>query len=146
VLDEWDAVFHMSFITGDEQKRYLLFLKDLLKDRAYVSLVYMTGVLTISKYSGGSELNMFKEYSMSARVRFSEYFGFTVAEIDMLYQRYLNDNRNPKVTREGLKTWYDGYFTMSGERMYNPRSVVNAYHLSCKLRQIPIKFIHLIIE
>ena len=83
---------------------------------------------------------------MSARVRFSEYFGFTVAEIDMLYQRYLNDNRNPKVTREGLKTWYDGYFTMSGERMYNPRSVVNAYHLSCKLRQIPIKFIHLIIE
>jgi len=126
VLDEWDAVFHMSFITGEEQKRYLLFLKDLLKDRAYVSLAYMTGVLPVSKYSGGSELNMFKEYSMSARVRFSEYFGFTEAEIDMLYQRYLNDNRNPKVTREGLKTWYDGYFTMSGERMYNPRSVVNA--------------------
>jgi len=60
VLDEWDAVFHMSFITGEEQKRYLLFLKDLLKDRAYVSLAYMTGVLPVSKYSGGSELNMFK--------------------------------------------------------------------------------------
>lgn len=33
---------------------------------------------------------------------------------------------NKKVTREELRTWYDGYHTKSGERVYNPRSVVLA--------------------
>lgn len=28
------------------------------------------------------------------------------------------------ITRDGLKFWYDGYHTRSGERLYNPRSVV----------------------
>ena len=28
------------------------------------------------------------------------------------------------MTREGLETWYDGYYAKNGERMYNPRSVV----------------------
>ncbi len=32
----------------------------------------MTGVLPIAKYSDGSELNMFLEYNMATRVRFSE--------------------------------------------------------------------------
>lgn len=31
-----------------------------------------------------------------------------------------------KVSREGLKLWYDGYNTQSGEKLYNPRSVVMA--------------------
>ncbi|MDO5416564.1 MAG: AAA family ATPase, partial [Lachnospiraceae bacterium] len=126
VLDEWDAVFHMSFVTEENQKSYLLFLKDLLKDRAYVSLAYMTGILPISKYSGGSELNMFAEYNMATMERYSSYFGFTEKEVDMLYGRYLENCRNPKVTREGLRLWYDGYCTASGEKIYNPRSVVFA--------------------
>ena len=33
---------------------------------------------------------------------------------------------NPEVTRDGLRLWYDGYHTASGERMYNPRSVACA--------------------
>ena len=65
VLDEWDAVFHMSFISEDNRKDYLLFLKWLLKDQAYVKFAYMTGVLPIAKYSRGSELNMFVEYDMA---------------------------------------------------------------------------------
>ena len=56
----------------------------------------MTGVLPIAKYSDGSELNMFLEYNMATRVRFSEYFGFSDEEVDMLYQRYL---RKPKSHR-----------------------------------------------
>ena len=31
-----------------------------------------------------------------------------------------------KITREQLRTWYDGYHTKGGERVYNPRSVVLA--------------------
>ena len=79
-MDEWDAVFHMPFITKNEQISYLLFLKSLLKGKAYAELAYMTGVLPITKYSSGSELNMFLEYDMATRVRFGEYFGFLDGE------------------------------------------------------------------
>ena len=126
VIDEWDAVFHSSFITEKDKKDYLLFLKLLLKGQSYVELAYMTGVLPIAKYSDGSELNMFLEYNMATRVRFSEYFGFSDEEVDMLYQRYLEKTKKPQITRESLREWYDGYHTAAGERLYNPRSVVCA--------------------
>ena len=126
VIDEWDAVFHSSFITEKDKKDYLLFLKLLLKGQSYVELAYMTGVLPIAKYSDGSELNMFLEYNRATRVRFSEYFGFSDEEVDMLYQRYLEKRKKPQITRESLREWYDGYHTAAGERLYNPRSVVCA--------------------
>ena len=126
VMDEWDAVFHMSFITERDREEYLLFLKLLLKGQSYVELAYMTGVLPIAKYFDGSELNMFLEYNMATKIRFSEYFGFSDKEVDMLYQRYLNKTKRPQITRESLREWYDGYHTAAGERLYNPRSVVCA--------------------
>lgn len=88
VLDEWDAVFHMSFMNEQDKNEHMLFLKNLLKDRAYVELAYMTGVLPIAKYSSGSELNMFMEYSMIGSQRFSGYFGFSDQEVDQLYEIY----------------------------------------------------------
>lgn len=126
VLDEWDAVFHMPFVKESDRQNYLLFLKSLLKDQAYVSMAYMTGVLPIAKYSSGSELNVFVEYSMVIMKRYSNYFGFTEEEVDMLYEEYLKITENPEVTRKGLRLWYDGYHTASGARMYNPRSVACA--------------------
>lgn len=127
ILDEWDFIFHQSFATEENKREYLLFLRNLLKDRPYVLLAYMTGILPIAKYSSGSELNMFSEYTMATEERFSEYFGFTEAEVDQLYVRYRNLNVQPvNVTREGLDYWYNGYHTRSGERLYNPRSVVQA--------------------
>ena len=126
IMDEWDAVFHMSFITEDNRKEYLQFLKLLLKSKSYVELAYITGILPIAKYSSGSELNMFQEYDMATKIRYSEYFGFLDSEIDMLYERYTKNTVNPRITRQELKEWYDGYHTASGERLYNPRSVVCA--------------------
>lgn len=127
VLDEWDAVFHMPFIKEEDKLSYLLFLKGLLKDKPYVSLAYMTGILPIAKYSSGSELNMFIEYTMGTEAKFGDDFGFSDAEVDMLYQRFIKNceekGETPAVTREGLRYWYDGYYTKSGEKMYNPRSV-----------------------
>ncbi len=125
VLDEWDFIFHQGFITEKDKREFLGFLRDLLKDKPYVLLAYMTGILPIVKYSSGSELNMFSEFTMASEERFSEYFGFTEKEVDMLFERYQKQNTKPaQVTREGLKIWYDGYHTKSGERLYNPRSVV----------------------
>ena len=126
IFDEWDAIFHTSFITEEDRKSYLLFLKDLLKDRAYVYLAYMTGVLPISKYTSGSELNTFAEYNMATMVMYSDVFGFTDSEVDALFAKYLQATDRPQVTREGLRVWYDGYHTAAGELMYNPRSVVLA--------------------
>lgn len=124
VLDEWDFIFHQSFITEEDKREYLMFLRNLLKDRPYVVLAYMTGILPITKYSSGSELNMFSEFTLATEERFSEYFGFTEKEVDMLFERYQEQKGIRRVTREGLKEWYDGYHTKAGERLYNPRSVV----------------------
>ena len=50
----WDFIFHQDFVTEADKKAYLVFLRSLLKDRPYVRLAYMTGILPISKYSSGS--------------------------------------------------------------------------------------------
>ena len=126
VIDEWDAVFHKSFITKEDKKNYLEFLRNLLKGQAYVELAYMTGVLLIAKYSSGSELNMFMEFDMAKAERFGEYFGFMDSEVDILYERYLEAIRRPAIARRDLNVWYDGYWTAAGDRIYNPRSVVYA--------------------
>lgn len=102
VMDEWDALFHMPFITEEAGRRYLLFLKSLLKGKVYVELAYMTGVLPIAKYSGGSELNMFLEYDMVTKKKFSEYFGFSENEVDRLYEIYQQETDAPCITREAL--------------------------------------------
>lgn len=126
VLDEWDYIYHQDFATERDKAGFTKFLSNLLKDNAYVEMAYMTGILPIAKYSSGSELNMFFEYSMATRVKYSEYFGFTDAEVDALYQRYLAAEPHPAVTRADLELWYDGYQTAGGQKLYNPRSVVGA--------------------
>lgn len=126
VFDEWDFIYHQDFISEEDKRMFTRFLSVLLKDQPYVELAYMTGILPISKYSSGSELNMFVEYLTATREKYSEYFGFTDEEVDGLYQKYLNMQKNPQITRKGLKLWYDGYSTLSGKRLYNPRSVVCA--------------------
>jgi hypothetical protein len=124
VLDEWDYIFHRNFVTENDKGSYIDFLSSLLKDKAYVALAYMTGILPIAKYSSGSELNMFLEYTMATETAFSEYFGFTDTEVDTLFDEFISCQVNPKVTRDGLRLWYNGYHTKSGESVYNPRSVV----------------------
>ena len=127
IFDEWDFIFHQEFVTEEEKKAYLVFLRSLLKDRPYVQFAYMTGILPISKYSSGSELNMFAEYTMARSRTFSEYFGFSDAEVDVLYRKYCQIQEEPRfVSREELRRWYDGYTTPAGVRLYNPRSVVMA--------------------
>lgn len=126
VFDEWDFIFHQEFVSEQDKREYLLFLRNLLKDRPYVLLAYITGILPIAKYSSGSELNMFMEYTMISEEKFSDSFGFTDSEVDELYKRYKKNTEQIKVSREGLRAWYNGYHTFRGESVYNPRSVVFA--------------------
>ena len=127
VFDEWDFIYHQDFATDGDKRNFTKFLSVLLKDQPYVEMAYMTGILPIAKYSSGSELNMFCEYTMASEERYADYFGFVDSEVDALYETYMAQDIHPRnVTREGLRYWYDGYHTKAGERVYNPRSVVLA--------------------
>ena len=120
IMDEWDSIFYKDFMQEKDKKAYLEFLKGLLKDQPYVELAYMTGVLPIAKYSGGSELNMFKEYNFMNDRIYEDYFGFDEEEIIELTKKYT------KPSFETLKKWYDGYYKSDGSSLFNPRSVSSA--------------------
>ena len=63
-------------------------------------------------------------YFIDKTLMLEKIFGFIEEEVDGLYEKYLADTVNPKIGRDDLKVWYDGYYTKSGERIYNPRSDV----------------------
>ena len=125
IVDEWDSMFFNPLLTEDDQRAFLMFLKQLLKTKPYVELACMTGILPIAKHSTGSELNMFVEYSAVEDPRYDLVFGFTQDEVQ-LCARHLARTPDARVGYEGLERWYDGYLTEDGERRFNPRSVVLA--------------------
>lgn len=120
IFDEWDSVFYKTYMNNENKKEYMEFLKSLLKDQPYVDLAYMTGVLPITKYSSGSELNIFREYNFINDPLYNEYFGFSEEEVKELCKRY----RKP--TYNELQYWYNGYYSNDGHKIFNPRSVTNA--------------------
>ena len=126
LIDEWDCLFREYKQNKEAQKKYLDFLRAWLKDKDYVALAYMTGILPIKKYGSHSALNMFTEYSMTNPREMAEYFGFTEAEVKKLCQKY---NQNFEETQ----AWYDGYelVAVNGQNkvyysIYSPKSVVDA--------------------
>lgn len=116
IIDEWDCIFREHQNDTDAQKKYLDFLRNLLKDQSYVALAYMTGILPIKKYGKHSALNMFTEVSMTDPREYAEFTGFTESEVKQLCDEY-------KMPFDETKRWYDGYNLM-GVSAYNPRSVV----------------------
>ena len=119
VIDEWDAVFEAPFMTEKDKQTYILLLKALLKDRKYVQLVYMTGILPIAKYTSGSPLNMFREFTSFQDAKFYPYFGLTEKEISAV----MTKKGLEKPSMEDLRSWYDGYTREDGEHVFNPASV-----------------------
>ena len=118
IIDEWDCVFREYKKDIEAQKQYLDFLRDLLKDRVYVGLAYMTGILPIKKYGTHSALNMFDEFSMVFPGPFAEYAGFTQNEVECLCRQY-------HMSFDETREWYDGYYLKGAGEVYNPKSVVS---------------------
>ena len=118
ILDEWDCIFREYKEDKAAQEKYLDFLRDVLKDKAYIHLAYMTGILPIKKYGTHSALNMFDEFSMIDPGPLAEYVGFTEAEVRMLCEQYQMDMTE-------VKCWYDGYSFENEISIYSPRSVVS---------------------
>ena len=102
IIDEWDSIFRQYKEDEEGQRAYLDFLRNWLKDKDYIALAYMTGILPIKKYGQHSALNMFIEYSMTFPRQLAPYTGFTIDEVKELCTSY---GRN----FEEIKNWYDGY-------------------------------------
>ena len=119
IIDEWDCIFREYKNDKEAQEKYLDFLRNLLKDKPYVSLCYMTGILPIKKYGTHSALNMFKEISILNPTPLEEFMGFTEKEVQDLCLKYDMDY-------EKMKDWYDGYRMTDDLSVYNHRSVVYA--------------------
>lgn len=119
VIDEWDCIFRGYKERKDFQEKYLDFLRGWLKDKSYVALAYMTGILPIKKYGTHSALNMFAEFSMTSPGPLASFAGFTAEEVEGLCQRY-------GMEFEECRNWYDGYHFEAVGAIYNPRSVILA--------------------
>lgn len=118
IIDEWDCVFREFGADKASQELYLDFLRNLLKDKGYIHLAYMTGILPIKKYGTHSALNMFDEFSMIDAGPLAEFVGFTEAEVEALCRQYGMDMSE-------VKNWYDGYYFEEVPSVYSPRSVVS---------------------
>ena len=118
LIDEWDCVMRENMDNKDAQKKYLDFIRNLLKDQTYVALAYMTGILPIKKYGTHSALNMFDEYSMLSSKSVERFTGFTAQEVKSLCEQY-------DVSFDDMRLWYDGY-NLNGTELYCPRSVIKA--------------------
>ena len=113
IIDEWDCILRDKNYSQSDYEKYLDFIRNLFKDKAYVSLVYMTGILPIKKYGTHSALNMFDERSMIQPGKFAQYIGFTETEVAELCERY-------RTSFESMKEWYDGYRF----RQFNPGATI----------------------
>ena len=121
IIDEWDCVFRENRMNREAQEKYLDFLRDLMKDKGYIYLAYMTGILPIKKYGTHSALNMFDEFSMLEPGPLAPYVGFTEDEVEKLCTDY-------KISVDEVKSWYDGY-AFDNVSVYSPRSVVSCMRL-----------------
>lgn len=119
IIDEWDCIFREFPHDVDLQTTYLDFLRDFFKDRDFLALVYMTGILPIKKYGTHSALNMFTELSMEDPGRLGAFVGFSDEEVMKLCERYHMDF-------EECKSWYNGYYFPDFGHVYNPNSIVRA--------------------
>lgn len=119
IVDEWDCIFRVARNHSEAQKKYLDFIRDLFKDRTYVKVAYMTGILPIKKYGSHSALNDFDEFSMINPDVLAKYVGFTESEVRSLCEQYGKDF-------EEIRYWYDGYHLGQDLHVYNPKSVVDS--------------------
>lgn len=118
LIDEWDALFRECSENVTLQEEYIDFLRSIFKTSrtdSYLAGAYMTGILPIKKYGTHSALNNFEEFTMIDSEPFSEYIGFTEAEVRELCLKYQLDFAK-------MKQWYDGY-VFDDLHIYNPKSV-----------------------
>lgn len=124
LIDEYDTPVQSGYLN-----KYYNEITDLmrgmlgaaLKDNIYLERAVLTGILRVAKESIFSGLNNLCVYSI-LQSQYSEYFGFTEAEVNDLLQLAGLSGKEAEV-----KQWYNGYI-FGGSIVYNPWSIVNYVH------------------
>ena len=119
IIDEWDCIFREYKQDKEAQEKYLNFLRDLLKDKGYIHLAYMTGILPIKKYGTQSALTDFREFTMLEPGFLAEYVGFTENEVRELCQAH-------QIDFNVANKWYNGYHFDKIGHVYSPNSIIEA--------------------
>ena len=128
IIDEYDTPIQAGYINGFYNEA-IQFIRDLfssvLKDNDNLAYGFLTGILRVAKESIFSGLNNVYVYSVLDE-KFSEYFGFTAAEVEQLTQYYGFQKKLPEI-----KEWYDGY-KFGATEIFNPWSVLNYLKNNCR--------------
>ena len=116
LIDEYDYIFREFKDNRELQKEYLYFLCYLIKDKSYLALAYITGILPMRDCNICSGID-FDDYSMFFDYKFNEFVGFTEYEVENLCKKYNRDFNE-------YKKWYDGYEILENSHIYNPEYVI----------------------
>ena len=121
IIDEYDTPIQQGHSCGFYNE-IIAFMRNFfsggLKDNSHLAYGFLTGILRVAKESIFSGLNNLKIYSLLDNA-YSEYFGFTKAEVQQMLAYYGADDKYDEVCQ-----WYDGYFFGNTE-IFNPWSVIN---------------------
>ncbi|MEZ4529171.1 MAG: AAA family ATPase [Desulfobacterales bacterium] len=121
LIDEYDTPLHAGYNKGyyEEIIGFMRnFLSGGLKDNPHLFKGVLTGILRVAKESIFSGLNNLTVYSVLTG-EFSEFFGFTDAEVRRMLSDYDIADHHDEV-----KKWYDGYL-FGGLTVYNPWSLIS---------------------
>ena len=99
-------------------REYLRGLYAVIKDSdAHVRFSFLTGVSKFSKVSLFSGLNNLTDLTM--RPQYSSICGYTDADLDTVFGPEL-----PGLDREKIREWYNGYWWLGEEKVYNPFDIL----------------------
>lgn len=128
IIDEYDTPIQQGHMRGFYDD-VILFMRNLfsggLKDNRHLSYGFLTGILRVAKESIFSGLNNLAVNSILDS-RYSEYFGFTPAEVQAIARYYHAEEKYGEIC-----TWYDGY-RFGDSEIFNPWSVINYFRNHCQ--------------
>ena len=121
LVDEYDKpildVLHDPEL-ATTNRDYLRGFYGIIKDCAeHVRFTFVTGVSMFSKVSLFSGLNNLKDISLAPQ--YATICGYTEDDLDRVFGPELEG-----LDREKIRTWYNGYHWLGGERVYNPYDVL----------------------
>ena len=128
IIDEYDTPIQQGHSCGFYPE-IINFMRNFfsggLKDNSHLAFGFLTGILRVAKESIFSGLNNLKINSILDH-RYSEYFGFTVSEVQTMAEYYGAADK-----LQELCEWYDGY-RFGDTDIFNPWSVIGYFNNDCR--------------
>ena len=121
LVDEYDKPILDALEDPDlarANRNYLRGLYSTLKFAdAHIRLSFITGVSKFSKVSLFSGLNNLRDITLDPR--YSAICGYTEGDLDSVFAPEL-----PGLDRKAIREWYNGYWWLGEERVYNPFDIL----------------------